>query len=1076
MIRIIVSIFVSCFIFQTAIASHTKLLFVGDEIQKYIYIDAHFISENSDTLVLNQKILQRGTDYRFNQKFKRFELLISNQNSTDSLVVQYRLLPSWLQQRYGKELPAIIPQSKTSAMIIPIETQVQKRTESDMTLSGSKSFRFSSSKSGNAGFNQTLDLNLSGHLAKNLTLKGTISDRGYNPSYGTSNSRLNELDKINLRVESSNFSAQIGDIVVGGKSGDKMREKKISGLDISARNKNMQIGMIAARPKGQFNSVSFFGVNNKQGPYQIKSNGARQAIIPGSETVWLDGIELKRSANDDYTFDYPNGQITFNVNHQVDSRSRVLIDYEPLSSEYKQQYLHAHSNYHSSDSLFSFKFNWIREGDDKDENLSQTFSTADEQLLADLSGEGMIFKSGLLSDTLGAYDILSDSLPDTIYQFVGENLGQYDVRFSFVDSGNGEYQYYGSNQYQYVGSGNGDYLPLILLNTPKRTDYLSTDFIFDNNKLGQLEAEWSQSRKINNLFALDNNSVDKNYYRFAYDKSFDSSQHKIFAEYSKKEYGYAERNRINQADYKYQFYLPIQRQFSSDEQLASVNAQIRLHRTLLLQPKFNLLNYRNQFESKINSVAILFTPIKRLTFSGDIHSLKTDLYDSAGVLNGNSENKNFQFKYNIFKNYTMTSSYKNTERTNNYNDTLSGFAHDEYMIKFADKHSEISYQYYTEDTLSFSWGKQKDRKRIQFKSKNKIRQLDYKLQVHYQETDNQSEKNSSLLTRGNFIYSSRKHNLQIQTSYMLSNETRFSKGIRYLEVNDGEGDYIFSDSQFIPQTGGDYILVEELLSESAPVKRGEKSFSFSKKWSKVQFRFNSLINEELFATESRSNKWVIPVYSDSKLSYLFFNRFIKGSLKIYPIKSGYFFTMNFSEKKEKRFINQQDRLKESLNTEFIFNQNLQNFYFEERVEYFEDERDAYYFREGDVDGFAVSGKVKHLSDKNEYAIQFKFRSAVSVEFQKSKIYMVLLENRFKINKHGELRLSSEFYKSDNNNLAVSESYLLTNNRPGTQGAIWSVIFRAKIKKEFRLNLSVQGRHSDIDKARIFARTEFVAQF
>ncbi len=1074
--RIVITLFLSCLLFQNINAAPTKLLFVGDEIQKHIYINSHFISENSDTLIFNNKVLHRNTDYLFNEKFKRFELLFESTADNDSLIVIYRLLPTWLLQRYGQSLPEITPQMKTATIVFPTEKKRPLSSESDITLGGTKSFRFSSSKSGNAGFNQTLDLNLSGHLAKNLTLKGTISDRGYNPSYGTSNSRLNELDKINLKIESPNFSAQIGDIVVGAKKNSQMREKKISGLDVSVHNRNMRIGMIASRPKGQYHSVSFLGEDNMQGPYQIKSQGVRLAIIPGSETVWLDGVELKRGANDDYTLDYPNGQITFDVNHQIDTRSRIVIDYEPLSSEYKQEFLQAHTNIFSIDSSFSFDFNWIREGDDKNENLSQTFTLSDEQLLASLTGEDIIYKSGLLSDTLGAYNIIPDSIPDTVYQYVGENAGQYDVRFSFVDSGNGDYIYLGGSQYQYVGRNDGDYLPVILLHTPKRTEYLQSFFTLNNNKYGKLQTEWRQSRINNNLFASDKNLIQKNYYNFAYTNLFFKSKNKLTMEYSKKEFGYQERNRVNQADYTYQFYLPWQSKFLADEELTSVSAFIYAHHTLSIQPQFSLLNYSGQFKSKKQSLSVSFTPYKKLKLSGDIRSVKTDLNNISEIQHGNSEDILFETKYNFFKNYNIISSYKNTERTNDYNDTLSGFAHREYQIRLADTHSEISYQYYTEDTLLVTWKKQKNRKRIQLKSANKLYQLDYNFQIYYQQLDNLTGKESSLLTRGNFIYANRKHNIQIQSSYILSDETRFSKGIRYLEVNDGEGDYIFVDSQYIPESGGNYILVEELLSESAPVKRGEKSFSFSKKWSKVYFRFNSIINEELFAYESRRTEWIIPFYSDANMSYLFFSRMLKGTIKSFLISGGYALTFNFSEKKEKRFINQQNRLKQSLNSEIIFNQIIRNYFIEEKFEYFKDERDAYYFREGDINGFTASCKIKQVTDNNESAVQLKFRSAVSNDSEKSHIYMLLFENRFKLLNKGELKLQAEFYKADNNNISTNESYLLTDNRPGTQGAVWSVIFRAKIKKEFRLNFTVQGRHSDVNQARIFARTEFIAQF
>ncbi len=1063
----------ACFIcFSTYTdASPIKVMYVGDEIPKHIKLNSHTIITNSDTLRLNHTILRRDIDYKFNSKFMRFELLLST-NSSDSLTVRYQLLPSWLKQKYGTALPILTPQSKKAKIYIPQNLNSTNQTSSDITMNGSKSFRFSTSKSGNAGFNQTLDLNLSGQLAKNLTLQGTISDRGYNPTYGTSNSRLNELDKINLRIESPNFKTEIGDITILSNESNAQREKKISGLHVALQNKNIQLGMIAARPKGQYRSVSLIGIINKQGPYQIKSDGARQAIIPGSETVWLDGIKLKRGTNDDYTLDYPNGQITFNVNHLIDSRSRIVVDFEPLSSEYKQKYLHATTNLYSTDTTYTFKFNWIREGDNQDENLSQSFSESDELLLASQSGDELVFKSGLLSDTLGAYELILDSLPDTIYTFVGEELGHYDVRFSFVEAGKGDYLYIGGNQYTYVGSNNGDYLPLILLRTPKQTDYLTSSFQIKNGLFGTLQTEWMQSRKINNLFANDVKAENENYYNLNYKKQFIDSKNRVLASYRKRENGFQERSRVNQADYQYDFYLPAQIILTSDEEILSLASQISLTQSFQITPEYSVLDYNNQFNAKKYSLKTNFRPFKKFSIKADVQKIKTKLTDTLSAI-GSSNNLFLQSTYRISSSTNMTSSFNRIERTNNYTSILTGFTYDEYILKLSSKYSALSFQYYTEDSLSLSWQLKKKRRRLQFVTTNKFKLLDYKLQIHYQQIETTSTDDASLMTRANFTYDNRKKNLQIQSSYILSNETRFSKGIRYLQVNDGEGDYIFRDSQYVPEAGGDFIVVEELLSESADVKRGEKSFSVLRRWKKASLTYHSNIKEELFADESRSTAWIIPFYSNDKKLYLFYNRSEKASLKAFPIKGGHFFTVNILQQKEQRYINQLNRLKESLTLDFMFNQSVQKFYFEQKYEYFSNQRDQYYFRDGDVNGFALSGKIKKLAGNNDYAIQFKYRSSEDANLEDSKLYILLLENRFQFKKQTELKISSEFYKS---NKQGSDSYLLTDNRPGSQGAIWSVIFRAKIKKEFRLNMTIQGRHSDSNQARIFARTEFVAQF
>ena len=1049
---------------------------MGNNIPDKIPLPSHYIIENSDSLFFNNQLLTRNVEYRINNKFKRIELFLKNIQESDSLTIYYKALPSWLSQRYGHALPKLLEKSNQKPLVVQLGSENQLRSESQIDLKGTKSFRFSTSKSGSSGFKQTLDLQLSGQLTDNLAIHGTISDRGYNPSYGTSNSRLNELDKINLSVESKTFLAQVGDIVVNDNSNARIREKKVSGLYTSYHTDRMQFGVTAARPKGQFESYTFYGSNNSQGPYQIKVQGRREAIIPGSEVVWLDGVEMVRGSNDDYIIDYPNGQITFNVNHLIDSRSRIVVDFEPLASEYKQEYLQAHSNLYLNDSTYEVQFNWIREGDDKNQSLSQVFSLEDELLLANSIGNESVYKSGIISDSIGDYNIIIDSLPDTVFVYVGDSLGEYDVRFSFVDSSKGDYKYQGAGRYEYVGVNQGDFLPIIILQTPKRTDYIETSFQVNQNAFGLLHTAFSQSRQQNNLYASNNTSINKNYMHLSYAKTIQDSLFGIVADYKLKEYGFAERGRVNNADYRYDFYFPSDSLFTADEHIASMGLSLKVRHNLNINPSVSMLRYQNQFNATNERVQATYAPARRIELQADIQSLQTTLDGNSQNYDGEGLSEAYRLHYLFYKDMQVSGQYIKIKRENAYSVVQTGFFHDEYLFTLANKSSEISYSVYSEDTLVDQWQKKLERKRIQFKSHNLYRSLDYSLLMHYQDVDYSTRSEKSFLSRTNLSYTNRKKKLQIQSSYMLSDETRFSKGIRYLEVNDGEGDYILSDSQYVPQAGGNYILVEELLSEYAPVKRGEKSFSINKRWDSFTLTLNSYINEELLASESRKFSWILPVFSDENLSYLFYSNSLRGSLKAFPINGGYFFTCNYSDQQEKRFINNQDRIKESRTSEFILNQKIQHYYLEEKLELFQEKRDVYYFRSGDIDGFATSGKIKLVIPNQEYGLQFTYRKAESANLEKSNLSILFLENRLHVVRLGELILSSEFYSSQTDNLLTSESYLLTDNHPGTKGVIWSLQFRTKVKKDFRLNLSVQGRHADTNKARIFARTEFVAEF
>jgi len=181
---------------------------------------------------------------------------------------------------------------------------------SDINISGAKTFRFSTRSAGVSEFGQSLDLNIAGDLTEDLKISGSISDRGFNPSYGTANSRLEELDKINLRLESQSFLAQIGDIQISrGLHKSQWMNKQLSGVAAEVKTGNVSFSAVAGRPKGRFQTETFNGLDGVQGPYQIGAGKSASSIVQNSENIWLDGRQLSRGADKDYTMDYVSGNI-----------------------------------------------------------------------------------------------------------------------------------------------------------------------------------------------------------------------------------------------------------------------------------------------------------------------------------------------------------------------------------------------------------------------------------------------------------------------------------------------------------------------------------------------------------------------------------------------------------------------------------------------------------------------------------------------------------------------------------------------------------------------------------------------
>ena len=141
---------------------------------------------------------------------------------------------------------------------------------SDINLSGAKSFRFMTRSRGGSSFSQGLDLSISGQLASGVEVTGAVSDRGYNPVYGTANSRLKELDRIHLEVKSRRFTGRVGDLLVSNQMDPSFqRDRRLSGVTFTYSDFHQSAYMSAARPRGRFQTARIHSLDQLQGPYQI---------------------------------------------------------------------------------------------------------------------------------------------------------------------------------------------------------------------------------------------------------------------------------------------------------------------------------------------------------------------------------------------------------------------------------------------------------------------------------------------------------------------------------------------------------------------------------------------------------------------------------------------------------------------------------------------------------------------------------------------------------------------------------------------------------------------------------------
>ncbi|MFH2050125.1 MAG: hypothetical protein ABIJ12_11820 [bacterium] len=1076
-----VIIFIINMIYPGNISAGTIVEFIGKQIPEKYYIGQQYIFYQSDSLYLNGHLLVRDADYKYLRSLNSFDLTSLNINKEDTLRISYTLLPAWLKTKFGREIPSTNTTHPGSGHNNHEEEyRVVNDLSSDIDISGAKSFRFNTASIGGSNFSQTLDLSIAGNLTEQLEITGSISDRGYDPAYGTANSRLNELDKINLQIKSDNFTGSIGDILYTDRfASGTTRDKRISGVSAAYLNRAFDIHATASRPRGQYQTIKLSGVDQLQGPYQINSNGG--PVVPGSEQVWLDGKMLERGTNKDYLIDYSVGNITFNVNHAIDQRSRIEIDYEPQAGDFKGELFSGGGGVSLGDSSVVVEVEWLREGDDRNQPLAGDLSNTDKIILQEVGDNiDQGFRSGITVDTNGNYILISDSLPDSVFQFVESGTGYYSISFSYVGDNNGDYKFIGNNIYQFTGVAKGDYLPVVIIPAAERIDQYLARVSISNNILGNVYSEVRLSDYDKNLFSnLNDNDNTGGMYTISLNKNWRESYNPDYynLNFRLKEINYRTRSRIYNADFSRDYLLPSNYIPASDESRYGFESSVGLTKQIRITPYVSRLNYDNELDSWRGGMSLSFIPHDKIKTDISINIIRVDYDRPFGKTTGEMNNYSAGLDWNFNRKWTLRTKTEFDRRLNTYTGMGNGTRYLKLTAEIDHITERLRFERFDEDSLSGQWEPSLLWHRISLESNRQLGNLNYSSILSYQWLDKPDIKEENFLGQLILRYNNVRHRFSFNSTYILSDETRKARGISYFKVKQGEGDYIFEDGEYRPEPEGDYIKVEEILSEQAKVSRGEKIFGLTKSWDIAMFRFDSRHNEELMDGENRNGWWVIPFISDNSKAYLFYTSHYNFDLKLFPVMSFYALSFGLSEDTEIRNISNSQREKKNRSGSATLKQALSKTLFEESLEIFKNQQNEYYNRGGDIDGYISGISVRQSMGLHEITIGIKYRKAEDKTDEKSEIYSIISSSRWSVINNGEIRSSIELYSQSLNSTGSNAvSYILTDNRPGDKGAIWSLGLRYGLKKSIRINFNISGRHADNRTARVTARGEMVAGF
>ena len=265
--------------------------------------------------------------------------------NTDSIRVSYNKYPEFLTKKYtGFNKNIIVENPIDIDKIVSLRSNKEPRNTrlfDGLNTSGSISRGVTVGNNQNSVLNSELDLQISGKISENVTLRASIQDANIPIQESGYSQRLDEFDQVFIELESKNWKIRAGDVNLENTTTDFMRfQKKVQGVGITAtlpgENSKTTLFASGALVRGRYTQSRFQGQEGNQGPYKLTGPNEELfiLIISGSETVYVNGLPVERGENNDYVIDYNAGEITFTSRYPITSEMRITVEYQFTDNNY----------------------------------------------------------------------------------------------------------------------------------------------------------------------------------------------------------------------------------------------------------------------------------------------------------------------------------------------------------------------------------------------------------------------------------------------------------------------------------------------------------------------------------------------------------------------------------------------------------------------------------------------------------------------------------------------------------------------------------------------------------------------
>jgi len=489
------------------------------------------VSINPTVFLLKRKDKTSIDTSYYTMDYSKAILTFKKPVAEDSLEITYVRYPDFMTRKYFQlDENIIVDNTDNLQRLYKLNQSNLENTFTPfdgLSTSGSISRGVTIGNNQNSVLNSELDLQISGKLSDKVSLRASIQDANIPLQESGYSQRLDEFDQVFIELFSDRWNIRAGDIdLVNADSYFASFTKRVQGLlvNVNLGDDDAKTNLFAAGAlvRGQFTTSQFTAQEGNQGPYKLRgpNNELFVLIVSGSETVYVNGIPLKRGENEDYIIDYNAGEIIFNSTYPITSEMRITVDYQYSERNFSRFTVFGGGSYETE--KFKMGISVYSEADAKNQPLQQNLSSQQVEILGEAGDDqSLMVAPSAVEETYSDNRILyKKELMDGAEVFVFSNNPDdqlFSVKFSLVGLNQGNYILISNNAveniYEYVAPVNGipqgNYAPIVKLIAPEKLQVAVINGRYTPSEQTEIYFELAGSKNDINLFSsLDDNDND----------------------------------------------------------------------------------------------------------------------------------------------------------------------------------------------------------------------------------------------------------------------------------------------------------------------------------------------------------------------------------------------------------------------------------------------------------------------------------------------------------------------------------------------------------------------------------------